>query len=304
MGKLGQAIAKDLLKAQNAHVEDEEFNQLQFEDDLTDALETLLDEEEDDEDGDFDDEDDESEEEYLTSDYELYLTIFEYPMALGAFLLNCEELLEKYPELRQHRMFLMGGFLDCQPDSPSSTVSRSYHNFWSFFDALVAHSQETLATIVRETAQSDEADDAIQLLNVGIDSRMSFYIHRGYDEKGIKLEEIGNPQPIYVNSPAPYDGEVGEVWFVRVLPPLEDSVRHTIVTTPYIFKQNHREACEELIQKAGSIDGKWNVADVTSFMKYGPTPSYWLDYLQSVPSLIDHNAGVIYLKEPPLFPAD
>ena len=74
-------------------------------------------------------EEDEEEDEGLPSVYDVYMEVYDYVVYMGGFLLSQQELLESHPLLRQHRMFLHGAVLDCSPGNPQSTISESFFNF-------------------------------------------------------------------------------------------------------------------------------------------------------------------------------
>ncbi len=311
MGKLAKAIAQDLREARDEQVlKGEEHEENGLEGSVADALDEIFAEEEDieeerfDKDQDEEEEDDDEEEEEEASEEELYNTIYEYPMAMGGFILNCKELLEKYPDLHQHRMFLLGGVMEYEPENPSSPITNTFYNYWSFFDAQIGNTSETLATVVKETALDDAEDDAIALLDVGIRSKLGLYEHCGEEATGILLKEMGTDKIFHVVTPRSYQGKTGEIWLVRLLPPLEHLDYHTTVATPYILNATYKAACQQFIQSAGTIDGNWKWGDVVACMKHGPTPGFWLDYLKEAKTRIDPIADVIWLDTPPIFPSD
>ena len=175
-----------------------------------------------------------------------------------------------------------------------------------YFDCRIGDTDETLGIAVKETvAELEKADvHSINFLDIGIHSRMGYFVHRGVNEDGsITLQELGfEGEPISVFTPwsDDYQGTAGEIWFVRVLPPLPNLEGHVIVTTPYILGAECLPECEKLLAKASMHKGKKGEAQLHEFLKYGPTPSYWLDYLIKVPSVIDDERGVIFLKHAPL----
>ncbi len=68
-----------------------------------------------------DDEDEEFDEiEDVPSDYEVYMEVYQYVIGMAGYLVNQETLLETYPVLKKHRMFLHGAVLDCHADKPAA----------------------------------------------------------------------------------------------------------------------------------------------------------------------------------------
>jgi hypothetical protein len=310
VGKLAKAIAKDLIKfAQEQGTDDVEAEYQDMAELDTNGMELDTDweedeeetwigtDDEDDEEWDEDEDDDWEDDDELeesADDYDLYTTLFEYPLMLGSFLLQCGELLDKYPELRQHQMFLMGAMMEYGIGESEQLDLGLFFNFWSYFDAQIGNSGETLATLVRETAMNDENELGLDILNVGIESRMGLYVHEGHNEHGIKLRELVTGQEATIVNVGPYQGEQGQVWFIRILPPLENPILHTLVTMPYIFEAGNRPAVEQFVQAIS----KGKAENYAQFMKYGPSPSFWLDYLHSADRNID-SQGVVFLSAPP-----
>ncbi|MDP1836172.1 MAG: hypothetical protein Q8K75_09660 [Chlamydiales bacterium] len=314
MGKLAKSIANDLLKYAKEHEdelelgEEAEFEELDIDEgfdaeDKWDDEDDLEEGEEDDEDseeyeeGDEDDEDEDSEFNDLdfedsVDDYDLYLNLFEYPMILGGFLLQCHELLDKYPELRQHQMYLAGSLMEYANDEEDPWGIRTFFDFWSFFDAQVGNTGETLATVVRETAISDGNEIGIDILNIGINSRMGLYQYKSSEEGTLLLEELVTGEQVHIASA--YPGQEGEVWFIRTLPPLDHPVVHTLVTEPFVFSPEQLPA----VKQFATTIAKGSTENYTNFLKHGPTPSYWLDYLNEVPKVEDES-GIILLGHPP-----
>ncbi len=313
MKSLSRAIAEDIKKAHEEHLVQQAIEnpengdgEINFLNDIAEALENTLTacepgaqgepyhldvvEEED-----FEDEEDEADVlDDTPNEYEVYMEVYQYVIGMAGYLVNQEALLETYPVLRQYRMFLHGAVLDSQPDHPESTVSQSYFNFWSTFDCRIGNTGETLGLVVRETIIELEQADAstMHFLDLANASRMGIYVHCGFDEGNMILEELGSATQMMAQTPwdDDYQGRSGELWFVRILPPLGSSACHVMVTTPYILQSECRDDFMEL------IDGMTNFYD---FMKYGPTPHYWLDYLTKVPSMVDEDRGVIFLEHAP-----
>ncbi len=65
---------------------------------------------------------------------------------------------------------------------------------------------------------------------------------------------------------------------------------HVMITTPYIFQADCKKRFGNALSRGYGF---------YEFMKFGPTPHYWLDYLNKVPSNVDENRGVIFLQHAP-----
>jgi hypothetical protein len=79
-----------------------------------------------------------------------------------------------------------------------------------------------------------------------------------------------------------YRGRPGELWYVRVLPPLvPDLARyHIAFTTPYILIQTIKQDWLQFLKRGMSQSGFGNDKDgLHRFLKYGPDPHYWNEFV-------------------------
>jgi hypothetical protein len=176
---------------------------------------------------------------------------------------------------------------------------------WALFDVLFGRSRETMGTCLLRIAQ--EAGliggfaDVLDLLQR---SRMGFYRHCGMQGRYVKLREFGSQETKLCYVPAGYTGHAGEIWFVRVLPPVNASFEYQVVfNTPYIIVDiPERMLTDYLARELARVELKKLSGDAHTFMmKHGPTVNHWNEYILLAYAGYQHDAvfltGVPDIKE-------
>ena len=184
---------------------------------------------------------------------------------------------------------------------PMSPLTTSYFTCWAFFDACAGRASETIgSTILEVGAIFGMHPDLLRLIRLMQDSRMGFYIHRGWEGDASVLEDLVTGAACPGNRPGRLQGtgrtRTGtSVCFRRRSPGPRNmwpSRRHTSWCTR--TSANGRPASIErsLMQRASP--------DYERHMKYGPTREYWNDYVFE--AYVNHQADAIYLAGLPDIP--
>lgn len=125
------------------------------------------------------------------------------------------------------------------PDGPPiSPLTASFFESWSLFDLQIGRSTDTLASCLIDANDVIGVDrdqvDALRKLN---DSRMGIYEHQGLVEDLVILRELVSNREFTAHIPSGYRGAFGELWYLRLLPPLlpDLATYHVAFTTPYIL---------------------------------------------------------------------
>lgn len=181
---------------------------------------------------------------------------------------------------------------------PMSPLTRSYFTNWAFFDAAVGKERETFGTILLDLADELRLDRTFtELLRQLQSSRMGLYRHQGRTANGVLLRELGSAQVLPCIVPSGYVGRAGELWFVRVVPPLDGaSPEHLVPITPYVITQPTDESAwraflqrtlprlrDPDLQKAHEL-----------LMKFGLSPNMWNEYIFE--AYLNHQSDVIFLQ--------
>ena len=120
-----------------------------------------------------------------------------------------------------------------------SPLTRSYFTTWAFFDFRFGGDHETIGTcLLRPGRPTGHEPGMIEAVRQYQDSRMGIYEHCGTVGGQIHLEELVTGRKLPCICPSGYGGKPGELWYVRLCPPLADLAEyHVTVTTPYILTQ-------------------------------------------------------------------
>lgn len=175
---------------------------------------------------------------------------------------------------------------------PMSPLTNSYFTCWSAFDLCTfGAKKETLCTIATDYCKYIKADDGqIEVFEEMQNSRMGIYKHEGVSGKYIYFRELITNREIKAISASGYMGQKGEIWFVRIFPPLFNSFSYSVVfTTPYILgKLGINNGFDSLVENdwLNYFErklGKMGIQDIeTSYqalMKYGLNNNYWNEYI-------------------------
>jgi hypothetical protein len=153
---------------------------------------------------------------------------------------------------------------------PISPLTTSYFTTWAFFDVRFGPDRETIGTCLLDLADLLGMDPFMaETIRRFQDSRMGIYECGGIEDGRCRLRELVTDDsfPCYVASG--YQGKPGELWYVRLCPPLLDLVDyHVAVTTPYVLIGTSKEDWTAYLKKSllGSTETKKALHE---FMKFG-----------------------------------
>jgi hypothetical protein len=183
---------------------------------------------------------------------------------------------------------------------PMSPLTTSSFTCWAFFDACAGAANETIGTTVLEFgAAFGVHPELLRLIRVMQDSRLGVYIHKGRKDSLAVLEDLVTGAACSAIVPSGYHGKEGELWYVRILPPLtQGSDEHVVFTTPYILLQPGPHDWLAYFRRAFPQTAR--VGDYERHMKYGPTREYWNDFVFE--AYVNHRTEAIYLAGLPDVP--
>ena len=196
-------------------------------------------------------------------------------------------------------------------------VTKSFFTHWAMFDAATRPGGETVGACVLAMRAGAGLDAQVRNTVARMqDSYMALYEQQGRHGDCVQLRNIATGLVIRAFDPVAYEGPPGEVWYARVLPPpLRGGDRHVVVTTPYVLTGVGVEEAERCIAGGAEVCAAADAAGVVgaargeaqsrpsaarSFLKYGPTPMYWLRFVSRAFREARHN--VVYLRGLPSIP--
>lgn len=207
-------------------------------------------------------------------------------------------------ELRHYAAIVGKAEDDYQPGfPPMSPVTTSHFTTWAFFDVLFGQSHETIGTcllrIARDLPFPGWLVDAIDAMQ---NSRMSFYIHEGFEDRFVRLREIGSEEVRVVHVGSHFNGVKGQIWFGRLVPPANSQVKyHVFFTTPYVLVETTESMIAEYFRREIARLGNRRVPrgmDTREFiLKHGPTPNHWNEYIFC--AYYGHHNDAVFIKGVP-----
>jgi len=165
---------------------------------------------------------------------------------------------------------------------PMSPLTASFFTTWAFYD-LRFDGADTLASRLIEAndvvGMNPDQLDALKKLAI---SRMGIYEHIGMEAPHIRLRELITAAQFTCHNPSGYRGRPGEIWYLRLLPPLlPDLAPYSIVfTTPYLLTQASQADWTQFLKRGMSQSGLAKDSEgLYRFMKYGPDRNYWNEFV-------------------------
>lgn len=209
-----------------------------------------------------------------------------YVSAHNLVSLLCEEL-SRLPVLEPFVRIVSQAEHTYMPDGPPfSPLTRSYFTSWAFYDVIFGEDRESMAGCIQALGHDLEIHagllDIIQLLH---HSRMGLYEHVGLRASEVLLCDIVDGHRYTCHVPTGYQGEEGQLWYVRLLPSLSGYAYHVVSTTPYVLmstKEAWLAFLDRTVPKRTFPSGPRPVTDAMhDVLKYGLEACYWHDYLIS-----------------------
>lgn len=211
------------------------------------------------------------------------------------------EVLQEIPEPALARFWntIESAQEEYQPGGPPmSPLTNSYYNCWLLFDVAVGLQKETLTTIIIDLAkQLGLHQKMVEVFQHMQNSRMGIYEYLGNENGKVLLRELTKDEVISCICPAGHQGQQkGELWFVRILPPVFDLFDYSLVfTTPYILLNPGTEHwlgyLERTISKKKT---RTTASSLESLMKYGLSDGYWNEYVHQ--AYVNFKPELVYLE--------
>jgi len=166
-------------------------------------------------------------------------------------------------------------------EPPMSPLTGSFFTTWAFYD-LCFDGTDTLALCLIEANDVVCMNpDQLDALRKMADSRMGLYEHVGMDGPHVRLRELVTDDEFTCHCASGYRGRTGELWFVRLLPPLvPDLARYYVAfTTPYILMASQDDWMQFLQRSLMPFKSGGERQALYRLLKYGPGPNYWNEFV-------------------------
>ena len=187
---------------------------------------------------------------------------------------------------------------DYLPDGPPmSPLTRSYFTSWAFFDHRIGKTTDTLASCLIDANDIIWMNpDQLHALKEMNESRMGIYEHQGWQENYVRLRELITDREFVCHSGSGYRGKAGELWYVRLLPPLvpKFATYHVAFTTPYVLLGSTKKDWIDFLRRnIVGIKASSEAEALHRLMKCGPRKNYWNEFVLLA---YHHQANAIYLS--------
>jgi len=182
---------------------------------------------------------------------------------------------------------------------PMSPLTLSYFTAWALFDVRFGPDEETIGTCLLDVAGLLEMEHfLVEPIRQFQDSRMGIYEHRRAGER-CHLRELVTEEEFTCQVASGFRGKAGELWYVRLCPPILDlGDYHVVFTTPYVLTRATRADWTAYLNKsllgAGNSDAKKALHE---FLKYGNEPNTWNEFIFQ--SYHHHQTNAIFLAGMP-----
>ncbi len=166
---------------------------------------------------------------------------------------------------------------------PMSPLTGSYFWTWALYDLQIGDTKDTLALC--QIALNDIVQMNSHQLKAArymAHSRMGIYERIGAVGSHVRLRELVTGDEYVVHCPTGYCGPRGDLWYVRLLPPLEpQSASYWIAfTTPYILPGKSRSDWVDYLKRAMvETDGPDERTRLYNLLKFGPDPHHWHEFV-------------------------
>ena len=177
---------------------------------------------------------------------------------------------------------------------PKSPITLSCFTTWAFFDLRIGRTQETIGTLLLDVSDLLDLDSGIvEAIRQFSGSRMGIYEHVGNVDGRIHLRELITEKEHLCFCTAGYEGKAGELWYVRLCPPLGDRLDyHVTMTTPYILTKPGRNDWIAYLKRAMlSVKAPDESERLYELLKIG---KHWHQFV--VQAYHSHQAGAIFLE--------
>jgi hypothetical protein len=192
------------------------------------------------------------------------------------------ERVSRYPEFKPYYQLVAKADDEYQPSGPPmSPLTRSYFTTWAFFDLRFGPDDETIGTCRLDVGELlGMAPDVIEAIRLMSGTRMGIHEHAGTQGGQTRLRELITDVEAECYVPAGYPGRVGELWFVRLCPPIAPAEYHVALTTPYILMGFGKADWTAYLGKSLiGLTAPEKRRRLHELLKYGREPIQWNEFV-------------------------
>jgi hypothetical protein len=192
------------------------------------------------------------------------------------------ERVSQFPEFKPYYQMAAKAEDDYMPGGPPmSPLTGSYFTTWAFFDLRFGPDDETIGTCLLDGADSlGLGEDVTEVIRLMSETRMGVYEHAGARGGRCLLRELITGDEFECDVPAGYPGKAGELWYVRLCPPVEPVAYHVAFTTPYVLTGFGKADWTAYLSKSLiGLTAPEKRRRLYEFLKYGREPDSWNEFI-------------------------
>lgn len=181
---------------------------------------------------------------------------------------------------------------------PISPLTRSYFTSWALFDVQFGQDKETMGICLTKLYQLLNLPEELRgIIDLMQQSRMGIYEYRKREGKYAVLKELLSEREFLCHVTSEYYGRKGQLWFIRLLPPVNNKFDyHVVFTTPYVLMNTSETDWLTFINKMLiRIKGSDKIEALSKFMKYGLSSNYWNEFIFQ--GYHHHQYNVVFLTD-------
>jgi hypothetical protein len=180
---------------------------------------------------------------------------------------------------------------------PMSPLTGSYFWMWALYDLRIGTSKDTLSSCqiaANDIIQLDE--NQLNVLKTLDRSRMGIYEHLGKDGSHVRLMELITEKQFICHCTSGYIGKKGELWYVRVVPPLDPELGEfwVTMTTPYVLVNFSKSDWIAFLKRTMlHCKASTDQARLHKLLKYGLDTHYWNEFVFK--AYCNHRQDAVFL---------
>jgi hypothetical protein len=164
---------------------------------------------------------------------------------------------------------------------PMSPLTTSYFTTWAFYDVRFGPDRETMGTCLLDVGDLLGLEPgAVEATRLSNESRMGIY-ERGDRSGGrCRFRELITNDEFECYVPVGYPGREGDLWYVRLCPPIQPAAYHVALTTPYILLGFGKSDWTAYLSKSLiGLTAPEKRRRLHELLKYGREPNQWSEFV-------------------------
>jgi hypothetical protein len=208
-----------------------------------------------------------------------------------------------FPEFASYYKVVFDAQETYMPSGPPwSPLTTSYFTSWVFYDLRFGPDRETIGTCLLDVGERlGLVPDEIEAIRRMSETRMGIYEHTGLKGGRCRLRELITDDEFECFPAAGYLGRAGELWFVRLGPPIDPADYHVAFTTPYILMGFGKADWTAYLSKSLiGLTAPEKRRRLHEILKYGRESNFWSEFIFK--AYLNHRPDAIFLTGLPDVP--